>query len=220
VEKPPRQGVTVDVVLFTILRDQPHVLLIRRKYNPFKGMWALPGGFVEEKETLEEAALRELNEETGVEKVYLEQLCTFGDPGRDPRGRTITVAYYALTRPVEIRAASDAAEAEWHPVRKLPGLAFDHPKIIKTAINRLRAKLEYSTVGFQLLPKRFTMSELQNLYETILNRKLDKRNFRKKILSLDLVRPQEGRRAAGAHRPAQLYSFQLRQMRILDGQIV
>ncbi len=219
-EKPPRHCVTVDIVLFTIIHDALHVLLIRRKHAPFQNMWAIPGGFVEDNESLDEAALRELNEETGVEKVYLEQLCTFGDPGRDPRGRTITVAYYALTRPVDVRADSDAADVQWHSADRLPELAFDHDRILATAVQRLRAKLEYTTVGFQLLPKRFTLSELQNLYQTILNRKLDKRNFRKKILSLDLLRPHEGRRALGAHRPARLYSFQLRQMRILDGQIV
>ncbi len=210
----------MDVVLFTIIRDALHVLLVRRKYAPFRNRWAIPGGFVEKNESLDEAALRELKEETGVKKVYLEQLCTFGDPGRDPRGRTITVAYFALTRPVDVRADSDAADAEWHPVDKLPKLAFDHDRILATAVQRLRAKLEYTTVGFQLLSRRFTMPELQNLYETILDRKLDKRNFRKKILSLDLLRPHEGQRANGAHRPAKLYSFQLRRMRVLDGQIV
>ena len=216
----PNASVTADVVLFTVRREALQVLLVKRAAPPFRGCWALPGGFVEEGETLEAAARRELEEETGVRDVYLEQLYTFGDPGRDPRGRTVTVAYYALVRQAPLRAASDAAEAAWFPAARPPRLAFDHDAILRTALGRLRAKLSYTTVGFQLLPAKFTLPELQGLYETILGRRQDKRNFRRKVLSLGLLEPRRERRAGGAHRPARLYSFRRRKMEILDGQIV
>lgn len=218
--KPPAVRVAVDLVIFTVREGALQVLLIERGVPPFRGRWALPGGFVLEGEALEAAARRELEEETGLRDVYLEQLYTFGDPGRDPRGRTIAVAYFALTPPAEPRASTDAAKAAWHPAARTPPLAFDHDTILKTGLRRLRAKLGYSTVGFELLPKQFTLSELQRLYEAILERPLDKRNFRKKILSLDLLKPEGRMRAAGAHRPAQLYSFALPGMKILDGTIV
>jgi 8-oxo-dGTP diphosphatase len=218
--KPPAVRVAVDLVIFTVREGVLQVLLIERGIPPYLGMWALPGGFVLERETLEEAARRELAEETGLRDVYLEQLYTFGDPERDPRGRTIAVAYYALTPPTEPKASTDAAKAAWHPAARTPKLAFDHAAILKSGLQRLRAKLGYTTVGFELLPKQFTLSELQHLYEAILERPLDKRNFRKKILSLDLLKPEGQKRAAGAHRPAQLYSFALPKMKILDGTIV
>ena len=216
----PKASVAVDLVIFTVREGALQVLLIERGVPPFKGQWALPGGFVLDRETLEEAARRELEEETGVRDVYLEQLYTFGDPDRDPRGRTIAVAYYALTPPAPLRASTDAANAAWHPAARPPKLAFDHSRILKTGLERLRAKLGYSTVGFQLLPKQFTLTELQGLYQAILERPLDKRNFRKKMLSLGLLKTEGLKRAAGAHRPARLYSFALGKMKILDGQIV
>jgi 8-oxo-dGTP diphosphatase len=218
--KPPAVSVAVDLVIFTVREGALQVLLIERGVPPYQGQWALPGGFVLERETLEEAARRELEEETGLRDVYLEQLYTFGDPDRDPRGRTIAVAYYALTPPAEPRASTDAAKAAWHPAARTPKLAFDHARILKSGLQRLRAKLGYSTVGFELLPKQFTLSDLQRLYEAILERPLDKRNFRKKILSLDLLKPEGQKRGAGAHRPARLYSFALSKMKILDGSIV
>ena len=218
--KPSAVSVAVDLVIFTVREGALQVLLIERGVPPFKGQWALPGGFVLDRETLEEAARRELEEETGVRDVYLEQLYTFGDPDRDPRGRTIAVAYYALTPPAPLRASTDAANAAWHPAARPPKLAFDHSRILKTGLERLRAKLGYSTVGFQLLPKQFTLTELQGLYQAILERPLDKRNFRKKVLSLGLLKAEGLKRAAGAHRPARLYSFALGKMKILDGQIV
>ncbi len=218
--KPSPFNVAVDLVIFTVRDGALQVLLIERGAPPFKGQWALPGGFVRERETLEEAARRELEEETGLRDVYLEQLYTFGDPDRDPRGRIVSVATYALTPPAPLRASTDAANAAWHPAARPPKLAFDHARILKTGLERLRAKLGYSTVGFQLLPRQFTLTDLQTLYEAILERRLDKRNFRKKILSLGLLKSEGRTRAAGAHRPARLYSFALGKVKILDGQIV
>jgi len=218
--KPPAIRVAVDLVIFTVREGALQVLLIERGLPPYLGQWALPGGFVLDRETLEAAARRELEEETGLRDVYLEQLYTFGDPDRDPRGRTIAVAYYALTPPAEPKASTDAAKAAWHPAARTPRLAFDHAKILRSGLQRLQAKVGYSTVGFELLPKQFTLSELQHLYEAILERPLDKRNFRKKLLSLGLLKPEGQQRAAGAHRPARLYSFALPKMKILDGSIV
>jgi 8-oxo-dGTP diphosphatase len=216
----PNASVTVDLAIFTVRDGALQALLVRRGVPPFKGRWALPGGFVRGRETLDEAARRELEEETGLRDVYLEQLYTFGDPGRDPRGRTVTVAYYALIRPSPVAGATDAADAAWFPAAKPPPLAFDHDEILRTGLRRLRGKLEYTTVGFQLLPKAFTLPELQALYETILGRRLDKRNFRRKILSLGLLRALPGTRAAGAHRPARLYAFKLGRMTVLDDQLL
>ncbi len=176
---------------------------------PYKGRWAIPGGFVGIDEDLDAAAMRELREETGVRDVYLEQLYTFGNPKRDPRGRVITVAYFALVNSSGIRlnASTDAEEARWHSVYKLPSLAFDHSEILDYALKRLRYKLEYTTVAFQLLPEKFTLTELQQAYEKIFNRALDKRNFRKKIMSLKLIE-EAGRLTGVSHRPAKLYSFE------------
>lgn len=199
---------TVDVVIFTIREQRLQVLLVRRGIPPFQGAWAIPGGFVLDDEDLESAAARELMEETGVRDVYLEQLYTFGDPGRDPRGRVVTVAYFALIRSdQQVAAGSDAAEARWWPVDAPPPLAFDHDRILAYAIERLRNKLEYTTVGFQLLPERFTLGELQAVYEAVLGRPLDKRNFRRKLELLDILVPLAEHRTAGRARPARLYRF-------------
>src|SRR5258708_3420105 len=161
--------VTVDIVLFTIRDRQLHLLLIRRLAKPFEHRYALPGGFVLEEESLDAAAIRELREETGVTKVYLEQLYTFGEPRRDPRGRVITVAYYALApHTLALHAGTDAADAAWFPVTNLPALAFDHSKIVEYARQRIRNKLDYSNVGFEFLPDRFTLTELQLVHEAIL----------------------------------------------------
>lgn len=204
----PRPSVTVDVVIFTLRDSALQVLLIRRKNPPFQGVWAIPGGFVGMDESLEEAALRELEEETGVHDVYLEQLYTFGDPDRDPRGRTITVAYFALVPATAIspHAGDDAAEACWWSVCDLPPLAFDHADILAYALQRLRYKLEYTAVGFELLPEPFTLSELQAAYEVILGEMLDKRNFRRKILSAGIIE-ETGDYRAGEGRPAKLYRY-------------
>jgi len=209
---PARAGqpaVTVDVVIFRLHEDALKILLIQRAFPPFRGKWALPGGFVNIDETLEEAALREMEEETGVREVYLEQLYSFGDPKRDPRGRVITVAYFALiSKDVEVQAGEEATHAEWHPVEKVPDLAFDHDKILDYAVQRLRYKLEYSAVGFDLLPDEFTLSELQKAYEIVLEEKLDKRNFRSRILeSRILMETKHFQTAPGQGRPAKLYRY-------------
>ncbi len=200
--------VTVDVVVFTIYNNKLHTLLIQRKGPPFKDRWALPGGFLEKNEKLVAAAGRELFEEAGVGHLYLEQLYTFGDPGRDPRGRVITVVYFALVpAPVEISAGSDAKSAKWWQVGKLPNLAFDHKKILGYALARLRAKLEYTNVAWALLPEKFTLTDLQQVYEAVWGKKVDKRNFRKKVLSLGLLKPLKEKRTGLHQRPARLYSF-------------
>jgi 8-oxo-dGTP diphosphatase len=205
----PRPSVTVDLVIFTIAENDLKVLLIRRAQEPFKNKWALPGGFVEMDESLEEAAARELKEEASVSNVYLEQLYTFGEPKRDPRGRVISIAYFALVDASQqnIRAADDAAEAQWHSVFKPPKLAFDHREILDYAVWRLRNKIEWTTVGYELLPKKFTLSELQRVYEIILQKPVDKRNFRKRLLAQGEIRELNETRSDGAHRPARLYSF-------------
>jgi len=200
--------VTVDVVIFTIRDDRLQVLLIERGIPPFKGRWALPGGFILEGESLEDAAVRELEEETGVRDVFLEQLYTFGGPRRDPRGRVVTVAYYALIASDRaLKAGSDASAAQWMPADRVPDLAFDHGEIVHYAIERLRNKLEYTTVGFQLLPKKFTLTQVQRVYEAILGRVLDKRNFRRKMELLEILSPLKEWSHEGATRPAQLYAF-------------
>ena len=203
----PKPSVTVDVVIITLRDDELQVLLVKRDLAPYRGRWAVPGGFVQLNESLEAAARRELREETGVADVYLEQLYTFGDPGRDPRGRVISVAYIALApAPLMVQAGSDAREAKWWPVSELPALAFDHDKILQYALTRLRYKIEYSAVGFRLLPERFTLSELQKAYEIILGEPLDKRNFRRRIEEADVIEPTDDFRT-GEGRPARLYRF-------------
>lgn len=211
-DKFPRPSVTVDLVIFTIADDALKVLLIRRGGEPYKDCWALPGGFVEIDESLEDAAARELREEAGVTSVYLEQLYTFGDPGRDPRGRVISVSYFALVDAdrQRIRAATDAIDARWFSVfdpENSRKLAFDHKKILDYAVWRLRNKIEWTTVGYELLPRKFTLSELQRVYEIILQKPVDKRNFRKKVLAQGKIRELSETRKDGAHRPARLYSF-------------
>jgi 8-oxo-dGTP diphosphatase len=200
--------VTVDIVLLTVRDRTLQVLLVKRGVPPFQGQHAIPGGFIHEDESLEEAARRELYEEAGVRNVFLEQLYTFGDPRRDPRGRVITVAYYALigSDELSLTAGADAAEAAWYPVSNLPPLAFDHQHILEYALERLRNKLEYTTVGFELLPSKVTLGDLQAVYEVILGRQLDKRNFRRKIALLGILKPLREWRRTG-RKPAQLFRF-------------
>ena len=204
-EKP---SVTVDMVIFTIQEGRLKVLLIKRDLEPFRGKWAIPGGFVRIHESLDDAAKRELNEETGVGDVYLEQLYSFGNPGRDPRGRVITISYMALinSENIRIRAASDASSVSWFEVSKIPVLAFDHKKILDYAVKRLRWKFEYTTAAFSMLAGEFTISQVQNLYETVFGKKFDKRNFSKKILSLGILKEERINRDV-PHRPPMLYSL-------------
>lgn len=206
-----RPSVTADIVIFSIIDSELKVLLIKRKHWPYESAWAFPGGFVQMDESLEDGAYRELNEETGLDRneIYLEQLYTFGDPGRDPRTRVITVAYFALVGADKIknpRAADDAADVAWFSAYAPPELAFDHNRILEYAITRLRYKLEYSAVGFQLLPETFTLGELQQAYEIVLDEKLDKGNFRSKLRKSDVVEPTKFTRETGG-RPARLYQF-------------
>jgi 8-oxo-dGTP diphosphatase len=200
---------TVDCVVFGFDEGELKVLLIERGLEPFKGRWALPGGFVRVDETLDAAARRELQEEAGLTNVFLEQLYTFGAVDRDPRERVVSVAYYALVKlsEHEAKAATDAANVRWFPVSKAPKLAFDHAGILQTAVARLRGKVRYQPIGFELLPPKFTLSQLQHLYEAILDTKLDKRNFRKKVLGFGLLAPLKEIFQTGRHRPAQLFRF-------------
>jgi 8-oxo-dGTP diphosphatase len=205
----PRAALTVDCVVFGFDGADLKILLIRRGVAPFLGSWALPGGFVHVTETLDDAARRELAEEAGLTQVFLEQLYSFSGVDRDPRERVVSVAYYALVKLADHPAmsAGDASDAAWFPLTQLPPLAFDHAEIVKIALERLRTKVRYQPIGFELLPKQFTLSQLQDLYEAVLRTAMDKRNFRKKILAMGLLIPLNGRTQLGAHRPAQLFRF-------------
>ncbi|MFH1924743.1 MAG: NUDIX domain-containing protein [Planctomycetota bacterium] len=216
----PRPALTVDCVVFGLDEEDLKVLLIRRKHDPFAGRWAFPGGFVDVGETPEEAARRELEEETGLKKIYLEQLYTFGEPDRDPREHVVSVAHYALVNIVgqRLRAADDACDAGWFPVLCPPRLAFDHARILRVAHERLRGKVRWQPVGFELLPRRFTLSQLQHLYETILGEKIDKRNFRRRFLQTGLLVDTDQTQTQVAHRAARLYRFDVKKYRRLSKQ--
>ncbi len=208
----PRPAVSADCVVFGLDDDDLKVLLIQRDNPPYEGCWALPGGFAQVGEAIEETARRELAEETGLRRVFLEQLYTFGDPHRDPREHVITVAYFALVNLSEhtVRPATDARNAAWFEIEDVPELAFDHNRILQTACQRLRGKIRYVPIGFELLPRKFTLRQLQRLYEKILDRKLDKRNFRKKILKMGILAELDEIETDVAHRAARLYSFDKR----------
>lgn len=204
--------VAVDVVIFTIEASELKALLVEVKKGPFAGRWAFPGGLVPVGEAPEDTARRELLAQTGLHDLYLEQLRTFGDPSRDPHAHVVSIAYFALV-PSKGAAQSDNTKyrrMEWFPVRALPSLAYDHNGIAHYALSRLQAKLEYTNIVYSLLPREFTFCELQDIYEIIGGRPLDRRNFRKKILALGLLRPLR-RQRRGAHRPAQLYTFTRRE---------
>ncbi len=205
---PAYPRVAVDVVIFTIDEGMLKALLIKIKKGPFAGMWAFPGGLVGVGESLEEAARRELYEKTGVKDIYLEQLYTFGNPRRDPTHHVVAVAYFALVphRGRFLHCGEKYADSTWLPVHSLPPLAYDHRQIAAYALSRLQAKLGYTNIVYSLLPKEFTLSQLQEIYEIILGRKLDRRNFRRKLLALGLLRPLPKKRY-GPHRPATLYAF-------------
>ena len=204
-----RPSVTVDLVIFTLQNRELNVLLVKRKNWPFEGRWALPGGFAGMDETLDQAARRELEEETGIRDIYLEQLYTFSDPQRDPRTRVISVAYIALVQADKqpLRVSDESTDVRWFPVRRLPGpLAFDHDTILATGMDRLRSKLEYTTLAFQLLPEVFSILELKHIYEQILGEKLDKGNFYRKIKDAKVLE-DTGMRREGRGRPTTLYRF-------------
>lgn len=205
----PRLALTTDCIIFGFDEVELKVLLIERGIEPYKGQWAFPGGFVRLDETTEEGAKRELSEETGLKDVFIEQLYTFSDINRDPRGRTVSVAYYALVNlnGHSAIAGDDAAKAQWFSVKNIPPLAFDHEQIFRMAIYRLKAKIRYQPIGFELLPQKFTLRDLQHLYEVILEIKLDKRNFRKKIQKMDLLVALDEKQTNVAHKAAKLYKF-------------
>ncbi|MGD1948431.1 MAG: NUDIX domain-containing protein [Leptolyngbyaceae cyanobacterium] len=207
----PRPALTVDCVVFGIDRTNGlQVLLIERQLPPFAEEWALPGGFVHLEESLDQAARRELQEETGVTGLFLEQLHTYGKPNRDPRGHTVTVAFYALVNlwDHQIKAATDAKQARWWSLNELPDLAFDHAVIVEGAIAALRFHIRHRPIGFELLPTKFTLTQLQQLYEVVLARPFDKRNFRKKLLKLDILVALDEKEINVSHRAAQLYQFE------------
>lgn len=204
--------VAVDAIVFGYSRqDGVSVLLVQRKYEPYKNSWALPGGFVLEKESLEEAVKRELSEETGIRVQYLEQLYSFGDPGRDPRQRIISIAYWGLVKTsqfAQLRASTDAQNAAWFNIKSLPPLAFDHRTIVQTGIERLRSKIRYQPVGFELLDRKFPFAELEQLYTVLLDRPIDRRNFSKKMMALGILdETDEVAKSEGKGRPGKLFQF-------------
>lgn len=202
--------VSVDAVVFGYDQDSGiSALLIKRKNEPFQKMWALPGGLVLNGESLDGAVKRELKEEAGIDVNYLEQLYTFGDPSRDPRNHTLSVSYFGLVRPQDFQptAHTDAEDVAWFNVKKLPRLAFDHKKIIDLAIKRLRGKITYEPVGFELLEKEFPFSDLEKLYQTLLDQEIDRRNFKKKIMALGILEELDATMQRKTGRPARLYKF-------------
>jgi len=209
--------VAVDVVVLTLGEKGLLALCVKIKKGPCAGRWAFPGGLVGLDESIEQAALRELREKTGVADIFLEQLYTFGDPRRNPVRRVVSVAYFALVpqEAASLRTVPKYDRMAWFDVKRLPPLAYDHNDVAAAALDRLRSKLGYTNIAWSLLPEAFTLAELQRVYEVILGRTLDRRNFRKKILSLGLIEKTAGKRR-GPHRPAQLYAFRRREPVILD----
>lgn len=207
-------GVTVDLSIFTVNEARLKAMLVRRAEVPFQGYWSLPGGFLKTSESLDAAAQRVLCEKSGVSDVYMEQLYTFGEPKRDPRSRVITVAYIALIpwQSLPQPASEKVTDLTWASVDTLPKLAFDHREILSYAVKRLRAKVSYSNIVYGLMPKQFRLSELQSMYETIIDDKLDKRNFRKQMLATGLLKETGKKELAGAHRPAMLYQFKSKEI--------
>jgi 8-oxo-dGTP diphosphatase len=202
--------VSVDAVVFGYDQEQGvSVLLIKRKNEPFQKMWALPGGLVLNGESLDKAVARELKEEAGIDVNYLEQLYTFGAPDRDPRNHAISVSYFGLVRPQDFQlvAHTDAEDVEWFNIKRLPRLAFDHKKIIEVAIKRLRGKITYEPVGFELLDREFPFSDLEKLYQTLLDQEIDRRNFKKKIMALEILEALDTVIQRKSGRPARLYKF-------------
>ncbi len=199
--------VTTDCVIFGFDGTQLKVLLVERGIEPYKGKWAFPGGFVKEKESCEEGAKRELQEETGLTGAYIKQFHTFSEPNRDPRERVITVAYYALVRLTEVKGGDDANDAVWYPLDEVPSLAFDHDKILRTALSTLRRQIHFEPIGFELLPEKFTIKKLQQLYEAILEVKFDRRNFYNKMKHLGILTQLDENDPQSTHKPAFLFRF-------------
>lgn len=202
--------VAVDAIVFGYQNNQLYVLLIQQKFGTQESYWALPGGLVKNDESLQEAVKRELKEETNISVNYFEQLFTFGDDiFRDPRNRVVSIAYFALVDPskLEVKADSDAENAQWFKINEVPILAFDHTIILGKATERLKAKLTYEPIGFDLLSKEFLFSELENLYCTILEKEIDRRNFRKKILSFEIIEETDRFSPVKSGRPAKLFRF-------------
>lgn len=198
-----RPSVTVDVVILTLREGGLQVLLVKRQHHPFKGFWSLPGGFVGMEESLDQAAARVLGAKSGLEQVYLEQLYTFGAPGRDPRMRIISVAYYALVEASQVGQLGEGSR--FFPLESVPELAFDHAEILQMALKRIRGKLEYVPIGFELLPERFTLRQLQEVHETILGRRLNKDSFRRKMLASGMLEATGELEQGTDFRPAELY---------------
>lgn len=214
-----RPSVTVDALVFTIEDDDLKIALVKRANEPFKNSWALPGGFVEINQSLEESVKKKLLLKAGYKNIYLEQLATFGSPKRDPRSRVITVAYFALTHPDNFHSVSSVSviESKLFDIKKLPAnLAFDHKEIISLGVKRLRNKIQYSNIAYGLLPKEFTLTQLQKVYEAILSKKVDKRNFRKKMLASGLLINTKKKNTDSAHRPAELFRYQTTDLRYFD----
>lgn len=207
--KYPHPAVTADCVIFGFDGINLKVLLIERGIEPYKGKWAFPGGFVNMNESCEEGALRELKEETGLSTAYIEQFHTFSDPQRDPRERIITVAYFALVRIQEVKGGDDAAQAAWFALDEVPQLAFDHDRILREALKRLRERIHFEPIGFELLPEKFTMRELQNLYEAILDVHFDRANFSKKMLHFNILTQLDETVWPTPKREANLYRFNM-----------
>ncbi len=205
--KYPHPSVTADCVIFGFDGTTIKVLLIQRGIEPFKGKWAFPGGFMNIDETVEECAKRELEEETGLKNVSVEQFYTFSDVNRDPRERVITVAHYALVKLSEVKGGDDATSARWFSMDEVPSLAFDHDRILRIAVNRLKERICFEPIGFELLPEVFTMTELQNLYKAILEVTFDRRNFYNKMLKLGIIEEAEPRPANAARRTPSKYRF-------------
>ncbi len=211
-------GITVDLAVFTVNNNKLKVMLAKRAEDPFRDHWSIPGGFLLLGESLDAAACRVLDEKTGVKNVYMEQLYTFGAPDRDPRARVITVAYFALIPWENLNQpeSKKITDLTWASVDQLPKLAFDHKAILKYAVNRLRAKASYSNIVYGLMPEQFRLSELQTIYEIIVNDKLDKRNFRKRMLATGLLQETGEKDITGAHRPAMLYQFKKMEITFLN----
>lgn len=213
--KYPHPAVTTDCVIFGFDGTELNVLLVERGIEPYKGRWAFPGGFLTPDESAEEGAMRELKEETGLETAYVEQFHAYSTPDRDPRERVITIAYFALVKIQEVKGGDDAADARWFPVSSVPHLAFDHEMILRDALRRLRERIHFHPIGYDLLPEKFTLRELQSLYEAILGIHFDRRNFAKKMTHLDILTPLDETVWPTPRREAKLYSFNIKKYKEL-----